>query len=194
MPRNWSAPSPDLPSTRPRSVDTTRPSPVPPPVPRPAAGQAGRAGGGAPGAAGRPSVEGAAVGGAAVGAGRGRVAEGTVGGGGGAQATQRPGTGGPGLRLTLNPGAGAVAGVEFGFRFVRVLLGDLAHHIIGSGERELPDGHASAESLAVARRLIDETLDAAGLSHDALIGAGVSLPGPVRHHPDPVKPSPILPA
>jgi predicted NBD/HSP70 family sugar kinase len=121
------------------------------------------------------------------------VADGIVVGSGGDQATQRPRTGRPGLRLTLNPGAGAVAGVEFGFRFVRVLLCDLAHHIIGSGERELPDGHASAESLAVARRLIDETLDAAGLSHDALIGAGVSLPGPVRHHPDVVKPSAILP-
>jgi predicted NBD/HSP70 family sugar kinase len=121
------------------------------------------------------------------------VAGGVVVGSGGPRATQRPRTGRPGLRLTLNPGYGAVAGVEFGFRRLRVLLCDLAHDIVGSGECDLPDGHASAEGLAVARRLLDETLAAAGLSHDALIGAGVSLPGPVRHHPDAVKPSGVLP-
>ncbi len=102
-------------------------------------------------------------------------------------------TGRPGLRLTLNPGFGAVAGVEFGFRRLRVLLCDLAHNIVGSGECDLPEGHTSVAGLVIARRLIDETLAAAGLTHDALIGAGVSLPGPVRHHPDVVKPSGVLP-
>ncbi|HET9969018.1 MAG TPA: ROK family protein [Streptosporangiaceae bacterium] len=124
------------------------------------------------------------------------VAGGVVVGSGGPRATQRPRTGRPGLRLTLNPGYGAVAGVEFGFRRLRVLLCDLAHDIIGSGECDLPDGHASAEGLAVARRLLDETLAAAGLGHGALIGAGVSLPGPIRHDPgapDAVKPSGVLP-
>jgi predicted NBD/HSP70 family sugar kinase len=124
------------------------------------------------------------------------VADGVVVGSDGPVAAQRPRTGRPGLRLTLNPGYGAVAGVEFGFRRLRVLLCDLAHDIIGSGECDLPDGHASAEGLATARRLMDETLAAAGLAHDALIGAGVSLPGPIRHHPDAldaVKPSGVLP-
>src|SRR6185437_2749113 len=68
--------------------------------------------------------------------------------------------------------------------------------VVGSGECDLPDGHASAEGLAAARRLMDETLTAAGLSHGALIGAGVSLPGPIRHDPgapDAVKPSGVLP-
>jgi predicted NBD/HSP70 family sugar kinase len=103
------------------------------------------------------------------------------------------GIGRPGLRLTLNPGSGAVAGVEFCYRSVRVLLCDLAHNVIGSGRRELPDGHGSGVALPVARQLLEETLAAAGLAHGALIGAGVSLPGPVRHRPDVVKPSEILP-
>ena len=106
---------------------------------------------------------------------------------------RRSRTGRPGLRLTLNPGFGAVAGVEFGFRRLRVLLCDLAHNIIGSGECDLPDGHTSGAGLVIARRLIDETLAAAGLTHEALIGAGVALPGPVRHHPDVVKPSGVQP-
>ena len=105
----------------------------------------------------------------------------------------RPRTGRPGLRLTLNPGFGAVAGMEFGFRRLRVLLCDLAHDIIGSGECDLPDGHTSDAGLVIARRLLDETLAGAGLGHGALIGAGISLPGPIRHHPDVVKPSGILP-
>jgi len=102
-------------------------------------------------------------------------------------------TGRPGLRLTLNPGAGAVAGVEFGFRKLRVELCDLAHNMIGSRECDLPEAHASAGSLAAARRLLDQTLAGAGLAHSALIGAGISLPGPVRQHPDLIKPSGILP-
>jgi predicted NBD/HSP70 family sugar kinase len=124
------------------------------------------------------------------------VTDGVVVGSGGQQGGppgQSPRTGRPGLRLTLNPGFGAVAGVEFGFRRLRVLLCDLAHDIIGSGECDLPDGHTSAAGLAIARRLLDETLAGAGLSHGALIGAGVSLPGPIRHHPDVVKPSGVLP-
>src|SRR5260370_23735051 len=83
---------------------------------------------------------------------QGLVADGIVVGSGGQPAAQRARTGRPGLRLTLNPGSGAVAGVEFGFRSLRVMLCDLAHNIIGSGACELPDGHTSAAGLAAARR------------------------------------------
>jgi predicted NBD/HSP70 family sugar kinase len=122
------------------------------------------------------------------------VADGViVGSGAQGQRTGAPRTGRPGLRLTLNPSSGAVAGVEFCFRSVRILLCDLAHNIVGSSESKLPDGHTSAEGLAIARRLIEEALAVAGLSHASLIGAGVSLPGPVRHDPDAVKPSAVLP-
>src|SRR6516162_2235998 len=60
------------------------------------------------------------------------VADGVVVGFSGQEPAPRSRTGRPGLRLTLNPGFGAVAGVEFGFRRLRVLLCDLAHDIIGS--------------------------------------------------------------
>ncbi|MGD0705087.1 MAG: ROK family transcriptional regulator [Trebonia sp.] len=99
----------------------------------------------------------------------------------------------PGLRLTLNPRLGVVAGIEFGFRSLRVLVCDLAHNVIGSAECELPEAHASAVALAAARKLTAEALAAARVTHDALIAVGVSLPGPIRRHPDAVKPSPILP-
>ena len=129
------------------------------------------------------------------------VADGVIVGSGGRPAGTQPGQprtgrarpGRPGRRLTLNPGAGAVVGVEYGYRWVRVLLCDLAHDIIGSAERELADGYGCAVGLAVGRNLIEQTLTAAGQPYCALIGAGVSLPGPIRHHPDIVKPSAILP-
>ena len=99
----------------------------------------------------------------------------------------------PGLSLTLNPRLGAVAGVEFCFDELRVLLCDLAHNVIGTAECELPHGHSSDTALAAAGRLLAEALAAAGLSRDALIAVGVSVPGPVSRRPDTVKPSAILP-
>jgi predicted NBD/HSP70 family sugar kinase len=99
----------------------------------------------------------------------------------------------PGLRLTLNPRLGAVVGIEFGFRSLRVLLCDVAHNVIGTAECELPEAHASAVALAAARKLTGEALAAARITRDALIAAGVSLPGPICRRPDAVKPSPILP-
>ena len=99
----------------------------------------------------------------------------------------------PGLSLTLNPRLGAVAGVEFCFDELRVLLFDLAHNVIGTAECELPHGHSSDTALAAAGRLLAEALAAAGLSQDALIAVGVSVPGPVSRRPDTVKPSAILP-
>ncbi len=121
------------------------------------------------------------------------VADGVVVESDGPPASQRAQPGRPGLRLTLDPGAGAVAGLEVGFDVLRILLCDLAHNVIGSARCDLPDGHTAAVGLPAAQRLTEQALAEAGLSHRALIGAGVSLPGPVRHHPDVVKPSPILP-
>jgi predicted NBD/HSP70 family sugar kinase len=99
----------------------------------------------------------------------------------------------PGLSLTLNPRLGAVAGVEFCFDELRVLLCDLAHDVIGTAECELPHAHSSDTALAAAARLVGEALAAAGLGRGALVGAGVSVPGPVSRHPDAVTPSAILP-
>jgi predicted NBD/HSP70 family sugar kinase len=110
-----------------------------------------------------------------------------------ARPVDSPQPGRPGLRLTLNPRLGAAAGVEFCFDSVRVLVCDLAHEVIGTAECELPPSHDSGLALGAARKLVDETLAAAGLGHGALIGAGVSVPGPVTRHPDAVKPSAILP-
>jgi predicted NBD/HSP70 family sugar kinase len=110
-----------------------------------------------------------------------------------AQPGEAPRPGRPGLRLTLNPRLGAVAGVEFCFGEVRVLLCDLAHNVIATAECELPRAHSSDTALAAAGKLIATALADAGLHRDALIAAGVSVPGPVSRRPDTVTPSAILP-
>lgn len=99
-----------------------------------------------------------------------------------------------GRGLTLNPSAGAVVGVDFGFRHVRVVLCDLGHNILASHEAELDEEHESRNALSVSRQLIDETLSSAGIERSSLIGAGVALPGPIRHEAsDRVLTSAILP-
>ena len=110
-----------------------------------------------------------------------------------AQPGEAPRPGRPGLRLTLNPRLGAVAGVEFCFDRVRVLLCDLAHNVVGTAECELPRAHSSDTALAAAVKLLAKALADAGLPRDAVIAAGVSVPGPVSRNPDTVTPSAILP-
>ena len=68
----------------------------------------------------------------------------------GSTAGEAPRPGRPGLRLTLNPRLGAVAGVEFCFDKVRVLLCDLAHNVVATAECDLPHAHSSDTALAAA--------------------------------------------
>ena len=83
--------------------------------------------------------------------------------------------------------------MEFCFGKVRVLLCDLAHNVVATAECDLPRAHSSDTALAAAGRLVAKALADAGLPRDALIAAGVSVPGPVSRHPDTVTPSAILP-
>lgn len=86
-----------------------------------------------------------------------------------------------GKGLTLNPAAGIVVGVDFGFKHVRVVLCDLAHNIIASEQRILGDPHGSMDALEIASKSIDAILTDSNLPKSALLGAGVALPGPIRH-------------
>jgi predicted NBD/HSP70 family sugar kinase len=72
-------------------------------------------------------------------------------------------------------------------------LCDLAHNVVATAECELPRAHGSGTALTAAGRLVTTTLADAGLPRDALIAAGVSVPGPVSRRPDTVTPSAILP-
>ncbi len=99
-----------------------------------------------------------------------------------------------GQGVTLNPSAGAVVGVDFGFRHLRVVLCDLGHNIVAASEVFLNEGHEANVALGITRDLIDQTLSEAGIPRASLIGAGVALPGPIRHEAsDQVLSSSVLP-
>jgi predicted NBD/HSP70 family sugar kinase len=120
------------------------------------------------------------------------VAVGLVIEGGGTLRPAGNAAGRPGRAISLNPRAGAAVGVYLGFRHVRVVVADLAHHVLGSAVREL-HGHTADEGLPAATEAVEEALRAGRVHRDRVLGAGVGLPGPV-HRPSGVpSPSHILP-
>ncbi|SDY57279.1 ROK family transcriptional regulator [Herbiconiux ginsengi] len=96
------------------------------------------------------------------------------------EATEAPGRTGPRSReLSINPGLGAVAGIDFGFRTVRVSICDLGAREIAFREGRLVEQYSSEEGLRIARGLFDDALAAAALSASDILAAGVALPGPI---------------
>lgn len=104
-----------------------------------------------------------------------------------------PPAGGRGTALRVKGQLATVAGVDFGFRTVRLLVADVHATELARAERALPDGYDSARGLQVVREMIDDTLGASGLAGRALSGIGVALPGPVDSERQEVAPSSVLP-
>ncbi len=104
------------------------------------------------------------------------------------------GSGRRGRYITLSPQSGVVVGIDFGFRHVRVLLCDLAHNILATREAELAESHRSAVALPTTACIVNEMLKETRLAKADVIGAGVALPGPIRHQAsDSVVSSAVLP-
>ena len=100
--------------------------------------------------------------------------------GSGSDADAARGVGRPATRLSLNPTAGTCIGIHLGLSDVRVVLADVSHSVIAEQIIELgadyaPDLAMRALKDAIARLYRDNGLPASGL-----IGAGVSVSGPVR--------------
>jgi len=103
------------------------------------------------------------------------------------------GAGRPGKGIALNPRAGAALGIDFGFRHVRVVVADLAHNVLGSAIRRLPEGHTAQAGLLAAVEAVQESLAAGQVHPERLLGAGVGVPGPINRHSGIPGPSHILP-
>ena len=98
----------------------------------------------------------------------------------------------PGRAVSLNPRAGAAIGVYIGWGHVRVVVADLAHHVLGSAVREL---HPSTAELGLPAIVdaVEEALRAGRVYRDRVLGAGVGLPGPIHRQSGTQSPSKILP-
>jgi predicted NBD/HSP70 family sugar kinase len=99
----------------------------------------------------------------------------------------------PPVLLTLNPSAGAVLGIHFDHRFVRVAVAELDHRILAEEARELDVDHDAAETFDVAAELAEHVVERSGVKLDRLLGAGVAVPGPIDHDTGAVGSTTIMP-
>lgn len=81
--------------------------------------------------------------------------------------------------LVLDSRLSVVAGIDFGFRTVRLVIADLSATELARAEHRLPDHYSAEEGLAVTRSLLDDALRDSRLTRADLGAAGVALPGPV---------------
>jgi predicted NBD/HSP70 family sugar kinase len=92
-------------------------------------------------------------------------------------ATSRGGR--PPVLLTLNPGAGAVLGIHFDHRFVRVALAELDHRIVAEAGQDLDVDHDAAACMDVATALANDVIKRSGVDRARVLGAGVAVSGPI---------------
>ena len=95
--------------------------------------------------------------------------------------------------LGLDPSAGVAVGVDFGHRHLRVAVADLSSTVLAERRVALDVDHAAEMSLDTAVRMVAEVLDEAGVRREAVIGAGMGLPGPIDARSGTLGTSVILP-
>ena len=100
----------------------------------------------------------------------------------------------PPVLLALDPAAGAVLGIDFGHRHVRVAVSDLSRTVLAEGMRAHDVDHDAAGALDDAAALVEQVLAEAEVSADRVIGVGMGLPGPIDHDRGALRLSSILPA
>lgn len=74
---------------------------------------------------------------------------------------------------------GLVAGVDFGFRHLRVALADLSSRIVAEQHMPLPADHRADAGLDRAALLVGDLLDSLGTDSREVRGVGLGLPAPV---------------
>ena len=104
-----------------------------------------------------------------------------------------PQGGRPPRLLRFSRSAGAVIGIDFGKRHLRVAAADLSHAIIAEAGRPMRTDEPAESGLETAVELVDEVIDKAGFSRAEVIGVGLGLPGPIDMRSGRVGSSSILP-
>jgi predicted NBD/HSP70 family sugar kinase len=97
-------------------------------------------------------------------------------------------------RLRLNPLAGAVVGVDFGHRHLRVGVADLTARIVAEDALDLDVDADPEAALDAAASLVNRLLGEADVSAGRVLGVGMGLPAPIDRASGTVGASSILPA
>jgi predicted NBD/HSP70 family sugar kinase len=99
----------------------------------------------------------------------------------------------PAIRLALHRSAGVVVGIDFGKRHLRIAVADLSHAFLAEHAEPLTRDRPAAEDINDAVKLLDRTLQQAGVDRDQVIGVGMGIPGPVDRNTGQLGDSTILP-
>ncbi len=99
----------------------------------------------------------------------------------------------PPALLRLDPSAGVAVGVDFGHSHVRVAVADLSSTLLGEASASVETDDDADRALDVAAELVAEVLEAAGVDHTRVVGAGMGVPGPYDRRRNVVNSSTILP-
>ena len=89
------------------------------------------------------------------------------------------GRGRPPTLLRLDPSVGAVVGIHFDHRHLRVAVADLSSTVLAEQWQDHDVDRAAEEALDAAAELVDVVLAEAGIERSRVVGAGVALSGPV---------------
>ena len=97
------------------------------------------------------------------------------------------------LSVRLNDTGAVAAGIDIGRRHVRVVLASLGYQILQEESVQLPLGHTAAEGMDAAAALLAKLLRRQGVGRNAVLGAGVGIPGPIDRRTGTVVQGAILP-
>jgi predicted NBD/HSP70 family sugar kinase len=89
------------------------------------------------------------------------------------------GPGRPAALLRLDASAGAVVGVDFGHRHLRVAVADLSSTVLAERRADVDVDHDAADALDAAAELVEAVLGEAGVARSRVVGVGMGVPGPV---------------
>ena len=105
-----------------------------------------------------------------------------------------PEGGRPGVLLALDRSAGALVGIDFGHRHLRIAVADLAYEVLVERHLVIELDHAGFEGLDAAAALVEELLAEAGVDPTRVLAAGMGLPAPVERPSGLVRSRGILPS
>ena len=111
-----------------------------------------------------------------------------------ASAPRGPEGGRPPTLVALDPSAGAIVGIDFGHRHVRVAVADLSFTVLAESAESIDVDTAGHESLDLAAGLTERLLDDAGVDRTRVLAAGMGLPGPIDRASGLVHSRAILPS
>jgi len=89
------------------------------------------------------------------------------------------GRGRPPTLLRLDPSVGAVVGIHFDHRHLRVAVADLSSTVLAEHWQDHDVDRAAEEALDAAADLVEVVLGEAGIERSRVVGAGAALSGPV---------------